>query len=106
MTNPKGAVLDGRDIGTVICPDADFKLFITASTEIRAKRRLLELQERGEKVIEEQVLKDMKERDARDSQRSVAPLVPAQDAFVVDTSNMNADEVFAKAVSFIEQKLK
>ncbi|MGD9639021.1 MAG: (d)CMP kinase [Alphaproteobacteria bacterium] len=101
---PKGAVLDGRDIGTVICPKADFKLFVTASVEIRAKRRLLELQERGEKVIEEQVLKDMKERDERDSKRSVAPLVPADDALVLDTSDFNADEVFAKAVAFIEQK--
>ena len=103
-SNPKGAVLDGRDIGTVICPDADCKLFITANVEVRAKRRFLELQERGEKVIEEQVIKDMKERDERDSNRSVAPLVPADDALVIDTSSLNADEVFAKAISFIEQK--
>lgn len=106
IPNPQGAVLDGRDIGTVICPQADFKFFITAEVKIRAQRRLLELQERGEKVIYEQVLKDMKERDERDSKRKIAPLVPAESAFVLDTSYLNAEEVFLQAVSFIESKLK
>ena len=78
---------------------------ITANVAVRAKRRFLELQERGEKVIEEQVIKDMKERDERDSNRSVAPLVPADDALILDTSDLNADEVFNKAISFIKQKL-
>src|SRR5690349_15462513 len=80
----RGAVLDGRDIGTVVCTDADAKLFVTASVEARADRRLKELRERGVPVIYAAVLEDMKERDARDSQRAVAPLKPAADAFLLD----------------------
>ena len=100
-----GAVLDGRDIGTVICPDATAKLFLTASAEIRAVRRLKELQARGVEAIGSAVLRDMMERDARDAQRSVAPLEPAKDAFVLDTSDMDADAVFAAAVDFISRKV-
>ncbi|MBY0431479.1 MAG: (d)CMP kinase, partial [Rhodospirillales bacterium] len=98
---PPGAVLDGRDIGTVVCPDANIKLFVTASLEARALRRLRELQERGVEAIHDHVLQDMKERDTRDSQRSVAPLVAARDAFVLDTSQLDADAVFAAALEMI-----
>ncbi|MGQ9372078.1 (d)CMP kinase [Azospirillum sp. ST 5-10] len=96
-----GAVLDGRDIGTVVCPDASAKLYVTASVEVRARRRLKELQDRGIPAIPEAVLEDMKARDARDSQRAVAPLKPAGDAFVLDTSAMGADEAFDAAVAYI-----
>lgn len=99
-----GAVLDGRDIGTVVCPDAQAKLFITASVEVRAERRLKELQRRGIPAISSDVLEDMKARDARDSQRAVAPLRPAADAFVLDTSALDADQVFSKAVAHIGSK--
>ena len=102
--NAAGAVLDGRDIGTVICPDADVKLFLTARPEIRAERRLKELQAKGAEAIGSAVLRDMMERDARDAQRAVAPLEPAKDAFVLDTSDMDADAVFAAAVDFISRK--
>ena len=101
----EGAVLDGRDIGTVICPDADAKLFVTASLEARAARRLKELRESGAEAIYEAVLQDMKDRDARDSQRRAAPLVPADDAFVLDTTALDADAAFAAALGFIERKL-
>lgn len=100
----KGAVLDGRDIGTVVCPDAAVKLFVTASTEVRAQRRLKELQERGLEAIYAQVLKDMKDRDARDSQRAAAPLKAADDAIVLDTSDMDIEEVIALAKSIISGK--
>ncbi len=100
----KGAVIDGRDIGTVVCPGADVKLFITASAEVRAERRLKELQERGLEAIYARVLQEMKERDARDSNRDTAPLKPAGDAFVLDTSGMDAEAVFAKALDHIQQR--
>lgn len=97
----KGAVLDGRDIGTVVCRDAPAKLFVTASVEVRANRRLKELRERGEAAIYAAVLRDMKERDERDSNRGVAPLEPARDAFLLDTSDLDAEAAFAKALDFI-----
>ena len=100
----EGAVLDGRDIGTVVCPDADIKIFITASVEARAGRRLKELQERGLEAIHGRVLHEMKERDARDTGRDVAPLKPATDAFVLDTSELNANEVFAAAIDYIQSR--
>ena len=100
----KGAVLDGRDIGTVVCPDADAKLFVTASVEVRAERRLKELLDRNVAAIHARVLQDMKERDARDSGRGVAPLVPAQDALQLDTSDLDADAVFAAALEFINRQ--
>ncbi|MEQ8229246.1 MAG: (d)CMP kinase [Rhodospirillales bacterium] len=100
----KGAVLDGRDIGTVVCPDADVKLFVTASDEVRAARRHKELQEKDPDVIYARVLEEMRERDARDRSRAVAPLEPAEDAILLDTSDQNADEVFEKALDIIKEK--
>lgn len=100
----RGAVLDGRDIGTVVCPDAKVKLFVTASLEKRAERRLKELRQRGLEAIQETVYAEMRERDERDSSRSVAPLVPADDAFVLDTSDLDADQAFAAALSFVKTR--
>lgn len=99
-----GAVLDGRDIGTKVCPGADIKLFVTASLEVRAVRRLKELRERGLEAIHSRVLQEMAERDARDSNRGVAPLVAADDAFVIDTSALDADQVFAAALAYISSR--
>ncbi len=99
----KGSVLDGRDIGTVVCPDADVKLFVTASTEVRAKRRYLEQKEKGLDVTLEATIADMKIRDERDSSRSTAPLKPADDAVILDTSEMSIDEVFGIAVKMVEK---
>lgn len=101
---PGGAVLDGRDIGTVVCPEADAKIFVTASLEVRVQRRIKELRDKGESVNEQRVWDDMAARDARDSDRSVSPLKPADDAFVLDTSALNADEAFAQAKAFIVSK--
>ena len=97
----RGAVLDGRDIGTVICPDADYKFFIEADIEERARRRVKELRDRGDTAILIKVLQEMKERDERDRTRAVAPLAPAADASVVNTTNLNADAAFALAMSLI-----
>ena len=99
-----GAVLDGRDIGTVICPDAALKLFITADPEVRALRRFKELQLRGVKGTYEAVLADMNARDARDTQRETAPLKPAPDAFVIDTSRMNESQALEKALEQVRAK--
>lgn len=99
-----GAVLDGRDIGTVICPDAPVKLFVTASPEARAERRYQELLERGADTIKPRVLAEMAERDRRDSERAAAPLKAAPDAWLLDTSDMDADAAFAAALAFIERK--
>ena len=96
-----GAVLDGRDIGTVICPDAGVKLFVHAALDERVRRRVQELRDRGIESITAQVLRDMKARDERDRTRSVAPLAPAADACVIDTTELSADAVFAKAMSLI-----
>ncbi|MGE3332206.1 MAG: (d)CMP kinase [Rhodospirillaceae bacterium] len=103
---PAGAVMDGRDVGTVVCPEAHAKIFVTASLEVRVQRRIKELRDKGESVNEQRVWDDMVARDARDSGRSVAPLKPADDAFVLDTSSMNADEAFAQAKAFIVSKKK
>lgn len=94
-----GAVVDGRDIGTVIFPEADIKLYITADVEIRAKRRFNQLQNMGKSVIYEDVLGELRERDARDSGRKAAPLKPADDAVVVDTTNLNAASVLDLVIS-------
>ena len=102
---PRGAVLDGRDIGTAVCPDAMVKLFVTASAEIRAERRLRELRQRGATVIYDDVLQDMKERDARDSGRRVAPLAAAPDAVTIDTTGLDADQVFGLASEIIARAL-
>ena len=96
-----GAVLDGRDIGTVVCPEAPSKLFVTADVEERAKRRHKELLDKGEPSIYSRVLQALKDRDARDSNRSASPLVAAPDAIVIDTTTMDPDEAFASALDSI-----
>ncbi len=101
-----GAVIDGRDIGTVICPDARCKIFVDASVEVRARRRLKELQDRGVESINSRVLRDMEERDARDRNRPIAPLAPADDAFQLDTTDLDADAAFDLAVAFITARNK
>lgn len=101
---PGGAVLDGRDIGTVICPQAEVKIFVTASPEARAQRRALELAARGEKVDYGAILEDIARRDARDSGRAVAPLKAALDAAVLDTTRMSVDEALAEAVRIVEDR--
>lgn len=100
-----GAVLDGRDIGTVICPNADVKLFVTANAEVRAHRRWLELKEAGHTVDQAQVLADVKLRDDRDSNRDDAPLRPADDAIVLDTSELSVDEAIETAIKRIADVL-
>ncbi len=97
-----GAVLDGRDIGTVIAPDADVKLWVDASVEERARRRFLELSSMGEAVTEHAVLLQLKDRDARDSQRKDAPMKPADDAIWIDTTRMTPDACMAKAIEIVE----
>ena len=101
-----GAILDGRDIGTVICPDADVKLFLTASLEDRVERRFRELQAAGAAPIRHAVLEEMTLRDRRDSERQAAPLKPAHDAFVLDTSGLGPDAVFAAAVQHISERTR
>jgi len=100
-----GAVLDGRDIGTVIAPDADVKLFITATAEVRAQRRLRELVMRGMAAHYEDVLADIRSRDARDAGRDVAPLKAASDALVLDTSGLDPDQAIAEALRMVEERL-
>ena len=99
---PPGAVLDGRDIGTVICPNADVKIFVTASPEVRAKRRALELRSRGQPANDADVLTDILRRDDRDRSRAAAPLKQAADAHLLDTTNLDADAAFAAAVRLID----
>ena len=99
---PPGAVLDGRDIGTVIAPGADVKLFVVASPEVRAARRLLELRARGENADERDVLADLLRRDERDSRRTAAPLKAAPDAHLLDTTHLGIDAAFRAAVDIIE----
>ena len=101
-TKPPGAVLDGRDIGTVIAPGADVKLFVVATPEVRAKRRTLELQAKGEPVDEQEVLADLLRRDERDSRRTAAPLKAAPDAHLLDTTHLSIDAAFRAAVEIIE----
>jgi cytidylate kinase len=98
-----GAVLDGRDIGTVICPDADVKIFITAEPEVRANRRVLEFQARAEPANPADVLADIRRRDERDSSRAIAPLRPAADAHVLDTTRLDAEAAFRAAVQLIDR---
>jgi cytidylate kinase len=101
-TRPPGAVLDGRDIGTVIAPGADVKLFVVASAEVRAARRALELAARDEPVDEKEVLADLLRRDERDSRRTAAPLKAAPDAHLLDTTHLSIDAAFRAAVDIIE----
>jgi cytidylate kinase len=97
-----GAVLDGRDIGTVIAPGADVKLFVVATPEVRARRRVLELRARGEAADESEVLADLIRRDERDSRRTAAPLKAAPDAHLLDTTHLGIDAAFRAAVDIIE----
>jgi len=101
---PNGAVLDGRDIGTVICPDADVKLFVVASAEVRAERRFKELSANDTNITLEYVLEDIKTRDARDAGRDVAPMTAADDAVVLNTSKLTIRQAIAAAVAVITDK--
>ena len=101
----EGAVLDGRDIGTVVAPKADVKLFVTATAEVRAERRLRELQIRGMSAHYEEVLADIRSRDARDSGREVAPLKAADDALLLDTSSLTEEQAIEKALRLTEERL-
>jgi cytidylate kinase len=103
-TQEGGAVLDGRDIGTVIAPDADAKLFITATPKVRARRRFEELVRMGLQVHFDDVLLDIQARDARDSGRASAPLVMAEDAYLLDTSTLGVEEAIAEAIRAVEQR--
>jgi cytidylate kinase len=103
---PGGAVLDGRDIGTVIAPDADAKLFVRATPPIRARRRHDELRKRGDETSYDQVLADIRTRDDRDSSRSTAPLVPAADAMELDTSFLSVDAAVARAIALVEARVR
>ncbi len=104
-TRDGGAVLDGRDIGTVICPDASVKLFVTASAERRAERRFNELAAKGMKIAYDQVLTDVKTRDARDRNRAEAPLVAADDAVEIDTSDMTIEQAIDAAIEAVRSGL-
>ena len=97
-------LLDGRDIGTVVCPAAEAKIFLDAGVEKRAARREKELRQRGEIIIEGAVLRDLQERDARDRNRAVAPLVAAGDAYVLDTTDMDADQAFEAALAYVNSR--
>lgn len=101
---PGGAVLDGRDIGTVICPDADVKIFVTATAEARARRRALELGEAGEKVDYASVLAEISQRDARDQSRAIAPLEAAADAIVLDTTTLDIEAAFEAALAIVADR--
>lgn len=101
----KGAVLDGRDIGTVVCPHAPAKIFVSASLDVRVARRIKELRAKGELVIEARVRADLEARDVRDSSRAVAPMKPAEDAWQLDTSALDADQVFDLSKNFVAEKI-
>jgi cytidylate kinase len=98
-----GAVLDGRDIGTIICPFADAKIFVTASPEVRAKRRAIEMSRLGQIASEAAILADIQRRDERDSKRAIAPLRPAADAHILDTSNLDIDAVLRHAIAIVDK---
>ena len=100
---PPGAVLDGRDIGTVICPDADVKIFVTAAPQVRARRRTLEFRRAGLNVDESDILADILRRDERDTGRATSPLKQAPDAHLLDTSDMDIDAVFDAALAIVER---
>lgn len=101
-TQPGGAVLDGRDIGTVIAPEAEAKLFIVASVESRAQRRFLEMQEQGRSVSLDEIAADLERRDERDRSRKDAPLIAASDAIVIDTSTLRREEAIAAAIAAVD----
>ena len=101
---PGGAILDGRDIGTVICPDADVKIYVTAAAEVRAERRWKELRERGQDIALETVIEQTRERDKRDAERADAPMKPADDAILLDTSVLSIDAAVDAAVAIVESR--
>ncbi len=101
--HPPGAVLDGRDIGTVVCPDADVKLYVTASPEERARRRWREIRSKGKHAKLDQILADIVARDARDSARSDSPMKPAEDAHLLDTSQMDIETAFEQALGLVRK---
>lgn len=105
-TQPGGAILDGRDIGTVICPDADVKLYVTAAPETRARRRWEELRDRGDPITYEEMLAHTLERDERDAGRTDAPMKPAADATLLDTSELSIDAAVAAALRIVEKRQK
>ena len=100
---PPGAVLDGRDIGTVICPHADVKIFVVAAPEVRARRRAAELRAAGQSADEAAILEDIRRRDERDRSRTVAPLKAADDAIELDTSNLDIEAAVAAAIALVEK---
>ena len=102
--NAKGLVADGRDMGTVVFRDAKLKIFLTASPQIRAKRRYLELQNLGQEVNMPALIADIEQRDKKDSTRKLSPLLPAEDAYILDSSEMTLDEVFSKAENLIKKE--
>jgi len=104
--NPPGAVIDGRDIGTVVCPDATAKLFVDAKPQVRAHRRWLELQAAGHPREESAILAEIEARDARDRNRAVAPLKPAADACLLDTSDLDIDRAFAAALALVTPRVE
>lgn len=106
MGEKKGIVMDGRDIGTVVFPNAELKLFLTASAEVRAKRRFDELQQKGERPVFDEVLRDVEERDYRDTHRTVSPLCKANDAIVIDNSCMTRQEQMQRVISIFENIVK
>jgi CMP/dCMP kinase len=99
---PPGAVLDGRDIGTVVFPDAEVKIFVTATAEVRARRRAVELREAGNRIDEAEVLADIERRDERDTKRAVAPLKAAPEAHLLDTTHLDIDAAFRAAIDIVE----
>jgi len=103
---PGGAVIDGRDIGTVIAPEAEVKLFVTASIEVRALRRFLEMRDRGEDVTLEAIEDDLRQRDERDRTRATSPLIAADDALLLDTSEMDAQEAVAEAILLAGERMR
>lgn len=105
-TQPGGAVLDGRDIGTVIAPEAEVKLFVTASVEARADRRFKEMQDRGGEMSWADIAENLRRRDQRDSSRAAAPLMAAPDALQIDTSELGRDEAIAAVISMVEETLR
>ncbi len=107
LAETHNVVMDGRDIGTVVLPNADVKIFLTASPEVRAKRRFLELQQKGDrKATLQKVLQEIKERDERDANRAIAPLKPAADSILLDTSELGLQEAVAAMKSIIEERLR
>ena len=106
MAQKHSVIMDGRDIGTVVLPFATVKIFLTASAEVRAERRFIELQEKGMSVTYDEVLADMKERDYNDSHRATAPLKPAEDAVLVDTSGNTLEEAIARMKEVVQNALK